>query len=394
MDVTVKNVPLRGHITAPPSKSDAHRALIFAALADAPTEIGLGEIGEDIAATIRCLTALGTEIERQGGSLLVTPASGAAAQPLFDCGESGSTLRFLLPVAAAISDKARFIGSGKLPQRPIGPLVSSLRAGGCAASSDTLPLELTGRLKAGVFELPGNVSSQFVSGLLMALPLLNGLSRIVISGPLESAAYADMTVSTLTSFGIELRALPDGYEVDGIQAFRSPGLYAVESDWSGAAFFMAANALGGSVEISGLNYASLQPDRAILELTRALPDSLDVSGFPDLFPVLSIMACAKRTDTLLHGAARLRLKESDRIRETARLIRDLGGSAQERDDALLIHGSGRLRGGITHSAGDHRIAMSAAVAAAICDSPVTIQGAEAADKSFPSFWEALSGLAE
>ena len=224
----------------------------------------------------------------------------------------------------------------------------------------------------------------------MALPGLGGNSRIVLTTPLESAAYMQMTVNTLQKFGVRIDNSPEGYGIPGGQRFASPGTYRVETDWSGAAFFVVANALGGNVAIGGLDPASSQPDKAIAALATALPAQLDVSAFPDLFPILAIRACAQNGDTLLHGARRLRIKESDRIRETCRLIHALGGRAEERPDALLVHGTGKLHGGACHSAGDHRIAMSLAIAAQLCEGETTIQGAQAVNISFPDFWFLLA----
>jgi len=392
MEVTIKNTPLSGEITAPPSKSDAHRALICAALADDPAVIKLSSTNEDIDATIACLKALGAEIEKAEHGLEVHPVKRTVKSPVLDCGESGSTLRFLLPVAAAIAKNARFEGRGRLPERPIGDILLSLEENGCSASGKRIPLSLQGCLKAGVFRIPGDVSSQFVSGLLMALPVLQGDSQIVLTTPLESAAYVDMTINTLKKFGVQIVRSAKGYSVPGCQTYRSPEEYEVEGDWSGAAFFEAANIIGGNVKISGLHADSAQPDKAIASFTKGLPDEVDVSAFPDLFPVLAVLACSKQGDTHLKGAARLRIKESDRIAETARMIKDLGGDVDAGEDFLLIHGKGRLQGGITDSANDHRIAMSAAIAAGICDEPVTVTGAEAVNKSFPGFWQEIKKL--
>ena len=392
MKVTVQNGALRGKLTVPSSKSDAHRALICAALSEASTLLIMDGGNEDIDATANCLEKMGAKIEKSAKGIKVSPMTDRAKAPNLDCGESGSTLRFLLPVAAATVEGARFSGRGRLPERPIGDILDALEENGCHISGLGLPLSVSGGLMAGEYKISGNVSSQFVSGLLIALPLLDGESRISLTSPLESAAYVDMTVNTLKRFGVKSSARGADYTVPGNQTFRSPGEYQVEGDWSGAAFFLAAGAIGGAVEVLGLGEYSAQPDKGILGFLKEMPDAVDVSGFPDLFPILAVLACAKRGDTLLQGAARLRIKESDRIAETARLVRDLGGSAEEGVDTLLIKGTGILCGGETQSAGDHRIAMSAAIAAGICQNPVTIHGAEAVNKSYPAFWDEIKKL--
>jgi 3-phosphoshikimate 1-carboxyvinyltransferase len=262
---------------------------------------------------------------------------------------------------------------------------------GCAADRGGLPLTLSGSLRAGEYTLPGNVSSQFITGLLLALSATKGGSRIRLTGALESPEYVKMTISTLRKFGAVIAETPDGYDISG-GALVSPGTYEVEGDWSGAAFFIAMTALGGRVAVIGLSDDSSQPDRAVARFASGLPDVIDVSGFPDIFPVLSVMACGKTGVTRLTGAARLRIKESDRIEACYRLITGLGGSCVQEPDALVVYGTGRLRGGAADSFNDHRIAMSAAVAAAICDESVTVTGAQAAKKSYGKFWDELDEL--
>ncbi|MCL2343797.1 MAG: 3-phosphoshikimate 1-carboxyvinyltransferase [Firmicutes bacterium] len=423
MDKTIPSGPRRGRVTAPPSKSDAHRALICAALCGAnpvgdgtptlPTVLKLGALNADIEATVRCLEALGVGVTRGDGTLTITPQSAGPqpirpVSPLLDCGESGATLRLMLPVATLLADNPRFIGAGRLPERPNAPLLDAMAANGCFSDSSTLPLTLSGTLRSGIYMLPGDVSSQYVSGLLLALSAVPGESEIRLTSPLESAAYVDMTIRTLSRFGVSVQRtvnneqLTTGYQLVGTRRagggapysgqLSSPGTYIVEGDWSGAACFVALNALGGDVTVDGLDMESAQPDRAILHLAEELPETLDISAFPDLFPVLSVLACEKIGTTTFTGGRRLRIKESDRIAATARLIAALGGRCEERPDALAVFGTGRLRGGIADSENDHRIAMAAAVAAAICQEPVTVRGAEAVNKSYPGFWDDLEGL--
>ena len=402
MLVTIQPRPLRGSIAAPASKSDAHRKLICAALAREETLLQLGGSNQDIDATVGCLRALGAEIEREGAYLRIRPIESVPEAPLLDCGESGSTLRFLLPVAAALCPRARFTGRGRLPQRPLGPLVEAMEAHGVRVSR-SWPLETEGLLQPGEYLLPGNVSSQYFTGLLMALPLLEGDSSISLTTPLESAAYVEITRHVLSLFGIRGELGPGG--IPGGQQYRSPGTLPVEGDWSGAAFFLCAGAIAGDVTVTGLDLASPQGDKAICSILRdfgarvdVLPDGLrvrpgslqgretDVSEVPDLAPVLAVTAAFCQGESRFTGAGRLRMKESDRISSVCSLLRSLGGQAQEEESAFSLPG-GLLRGGEVDGMGDHRIVMSAAVAACGCSQAVCIHEAEAAAKSYPGFWE-------
>lgn len=394
MTIRLTPRPLAGTVRAVSSKSHAHRALICAALAGAPLPAGGLDPSEDLAATYRCLAALD------------------GPEPVLDCGESGSTLRFLLPVAAMTADTARFTGRGRLPERPLGPLLEAMAAHGCRFTTDRVPLTVTGRLRGGAYTLPGNVSSQYISGLLLALPLARENSRIRLSSPLESAGYVALTLRTLRDFGVHVEQTQDGFLIPGGQRYTAPPAYTVEGDWSNAAFFLTAGALAGPVRVTGLRRDAGQGDRAIERLLKAFggravwedeaialengapfaPQRVDVADVPDLFPILAVAACACRGDTLLYNAARLRLKESDRIASTARLLVALGGRAEERPDALLIRGEGALRGGAVDGCGDHRIVMAAAIAAQLCREPVEIHGAEAVCKSYPRFFDDFTAL--
>lgn len=407
MTVVVTPAPLCGEIPAISSKSDAHRHLICAALADRPTRLHCPDTSEDIDATMRCLRQLGARIEREGGDITVSPppSGHTIGKASLDCGESGSTLRFLLPVAAALCGEAHFTGRGRLPQRPLGDLAAALGSNGAVCSSDHLPLSVGGQLKSGLFRLPGNVSSQYISGLLFALPLLAGDSEIRLSTALESAAYVDITLHVLGQYGIAVHRREWGFLVPGGQRYRSPGEAAVDGDWSNAAFFLAAGAIGRPVTVSGLKESSPQGDRRIVDLLRQFganvlvegdritvsPGALsgqeiDIAETPDLLPVLAVVAACAHGETRFFNGARLRLKESDRLSTTARMIRALGGWAQEDGDELLVRSCG-LRGGEADSFQDHRIAMAAAVAAIACAEPVTIARAEAVAKSYPGFFD-------
>lgn len=393
MIATVHPGRLSGAVRVPASKSAAHRALIAAALADAPTSIALDSTNRDIEATVGCLNALGAQIEPADGGLNVAPVRrGAVASAALDCGESGSTLRFLLPVAAALGIPARFTGRGRLPERPNAALADALRAHGAQVDSDALPTDVRGPIAGGAWTLPGDVSSQYVTGLLLALPLLKEDSEIALTTPLQSAAYVDMTLQTLKRFGIAAQPVESGWRVPGGQLFRSPGRIAVEGDWSAAAFWLAANAMGSDVRAEGLSDDTAQGDRAILSLLGR--HQIDASNVPDLVPALTVAAAARPGRTVITGAARLRLKESNRLAAVADLLRALGGRAEVLPDGLIIEGGHPLRGGTVDGRNDHRIVMAAAIAATAADGPVRITDAEAVEKSYPEFfrdYEKLGG---
>lgn len=378
MNVTITPGLLRGAITPPPSKSQAHRLLIAAALADGESRIEHLADSQDIQATRRCMAAL----KAPGEDL-----------PGLDCGESGSTLRFLIPVALALRGGGRFTGRGRLMARPQKPYFDLFDEKGIAYRQEDGVLTVQGRLTPGTFALPGDVSSQFVTGLLYALPLLEGDSRITLTTPLESRGYVDMTLEALERFGIRAEC-PDGrtLRVPGGQTYR-PCRAAVESDYSQAAFYYAANGLGGQVEILGLNPRSAQGDRCIvpyhMQLCGPGEAELDVSQCPDLVPPLAAHAALRQGITRIVNAARLRIKESDRLTAVTQVLTALGADVVEGADRLTITGQPEgLAGGVTvDSHNDHRIAMMAAIAATRCAAPVTIIGAECVAKSYPDFWE-------
>ncbi len=416
MDITLHHPTFSGRIAAPSSKSAAHRPMIAAAFADAPTRIALSGAGEDIAATAACLRAIGVEVREieSGAALQITPATSFLQNAVADCGESGSTLRFLVPVVGALGLTVKFLRRGRLPERPMEPLKSELaRHGVTLCDCEDGGLLVSGRLVAGNYSIAANVSSQFVTGLLFALSLLPEPSVLTLTGEIESAPYINMTLQTLADFGAAPTVLENGrvFRIPGCKAqpFHTPGEILTEGDYSGAAFPLAAGAIGKTpVTLTGLLPDSAQGDSAILALLREFGASvvldpasravtvspaplhgieIDAKQIPDLVPVLAVVACAAKGDTRITGAGRLRIKESDRIATTAALIRDLGGSVEELTDGLLIHGGKPLAGGTVSGAGDHRIVMSAAVAALLCEGPVTILGAEAVKKSYPLFFE-------
>jgi len=383
MIVRVHPGALSGRVPAIVSKSAAHRALLLAAVSDGPTRVSPEAHSEDIDATLGCLASLGACWEKAPGGMLVTPGARAPSGAA-DCFESGSTLRFLIPLAAALGAATRFTGRGRLPERPLGPLVGALTAHGCRFDGGSkLPFTVSGRLSGGEFRLPGDVSSQFITGLLMALPLAGG-GKILLTSPLESAGYVRMTVSAMAHFGVPVRSIDGGWAVPAGR-YHSPGALMVEGDWSSAAFFLAAGA-----KVTGLDEASAQPDRAILSMLKAFHApvrTLDVRETPDLLPILAAVAATTPGETRFTGAARLRIKESDRLRAMAEGIRGIGGDAVEEADGLIVRCERPPAGGEADAAGDHRIAMALAVAATRCRGPVILCGAEAVNKSYPAFFD-------
>ena len=399
--------PYAGKVCIPSSKSVAHRLLICAALGTEKTTLLIDGFSRDILATAKCLRALGAGIETNGRRIRVTPVQKPVSGGLLPCGESGSTLRFLLPVAGALGVSGYFKMEGRLPERPMQVYEDVLRAHGMEISRDGSWLHFGGQLRSGDYRLPGDVSSQYFSGLLMALPRLSGDSTVTAEGKLESAGYIRLTVDALMLSGVRVERNGQTWRIPGSQRFTLPGVLRAEGDWSNAAFFLCMGALSEQgVAVNGLNLSSSQGDMAVLDILRRFgasveasegavtvhraelrPVTIDAAPIPDLIPVLSVLACGAVGDTHIVNAGRLRMKESDRLQSTAALIRDLGGSVDELPDGLVIHGTGSLFGGAVDSCSDHRIAMSAAVAAGLCRESVTISGADCVRKSYPAFWE-------
>ena len=396
MNVTIAPAQLKGTVTPPPSKSQAHRLIIAAALSDGFCKLSNVDLSEDIQATLRCMRTLDADASADGtiirGADLVDGHEEPAPE-VMDCGESGSTLRFLIPVALALKGGGKFTGHGRLMERPQGPYFALFREKGIFYEQKDGVLTVRGKLTPGIYTLPGNVSSQFITGLLYALPLLEGDSQIVLTTDLESRGYVDMTLDALERFGVKA-------EYDGKRTFRVPGNQyyqhqnlAIEADWSNAAFWYGASFLGCPVEIGGLDPNSVQGDRAIAGFYEQMRGKdrleLDVSQCPDLVPPLAAMAALRAGETTaIVNAGRLRIKESDRLAAVTEVLNALGARVEEHEDHLVIRGREKLAGGVAVSGhNDHRIAMMAAIAAIRCEKPVTITGAECVKKSYPRFWE-------
>ncbi len=429
--------PLSGTIAAISSKSAAHRMLICAALSQAPCDIRCTTSSKDIEATISCLEALGARIARRGALIHVEPVEREAlvgAPVSLDCCESGSTLRFMLPVVCALGAQATIGGCGRLPERPLSPLREELEAHGMTLSAQGVwPVQAQGKLEGGAFVIPGNVSSQFVTGLLLALPLLEEGGSVRLLGRVESRPYIDMTLRVLSQFGVEVTESHGQVEVDGRvesttdfsvaggAVFKPQGELVVEGDWSNAAFWLCAGALGeGGVTVSGLDFGSAQGDKAILDILERFGATverdeaagqacvrpataglraieLDAGDVPDLVPVVSVVAACAMGTTRIYNAARLRIKESDRLETTSEMLERLGIDLEELPDGLSIHGRAAHPGNVFHGArvrshNDHRLAMSAAVAAGQSSGAVLIEDCQAVSKSYPAFFEDFARL--
>ena len=416
MKALIHSADLKGEIPAIASKSFAHRLLIASALADQPTVVHCPLRSEDILATVRVLKALGAEIVDHVDRFDVTPITksprGLQTNALLDCGESGTTARFILPIIAALGHGGALTGHGRLPQRPLSPLYDVLVDHGLKLSPQgTFPLTVEGQLVAGDYAIAGNVSSQFVGGLLFALSIIEGRSTLTLTESIESAPYIRMTLDVLRLFGVDVMVSDDErvYRIVGQKTLKSPRDVTVEADWSNAAFWLAAGAVGSKpITLSGITSQSSQGDRAVLEILSRLGAKvdqnmvartitvspaplkgqlIDAAQIPDLVPILSIVAaCADGTTTFVN-AGRLRIKESDRLETTGDMLRALGVEVEVLPEGLVVHGRGQFTSATISGANDHRIVMSAAIAALRADGVVTIDGAQAVRKSYPHFFD-------
>ena len=374
MDIILHPCPLSGSVTVIPSKSQAHRLLICAALADNATTLICPQTSRDMDATAQCLCALGATIDKTAEGYHIQPISQTPQKAVLDCHDSGSTLRFLLPIAGALGVDTLFQLEGRLPQRPLSPLWEEMERMGCSLSRPTPDtIRCQGKLKPGSYSIAGNVSSQFITGLLFAQSLIAGETSLEITGKLESKPYVDLTKAAMDLFQAP--------------RYHSPGTVTVEGDWSNGAFWLAAQSLGSNLTVSGLSETSVQGDRAaanwIPELTQE-KCTISAADIPDLVPILSV-AAAFGHGAVFTDIARLRLKESDRIASTIAMLEALGGQAEASQDTLTVYPA-KLYGGTVDSVNDHRIAMAAAIAATACTGDVVILGAECVEKSYPNFW--------
>lgn len=403
MDIKITPKKLRGEVTVPPSKSVAHRMVIAAALADGTSTISNLYPSVDILATMDCMRALGAKIDFEGDTAVIEGIKNIPDKAVLDCHESGSTLRFLIPVACALGVNAEFIGSGKLPERPITPFVEEFPKHGItfdfskAKSGCTLPCTVSGKLTSGSFEIDGGLSSQFITGLMLALPILDGDSEIVLTSKLNSKPYIDITLDVLRYFCCTIVENDNRFQIKENQHFR-PFSGAVEGDYSQAAFFYTANTLGSELNIGGLNENSSQGDMQIVRICEEFTNSgrkpfeIDGSDIPDLVPILTVLACFGKGTSRITNIARLRFKESDRLSVPAECLNAIGGKVTVHEDSLEIEGVTSLKGGEIDGHNDHRIPMSMAIAATMCEQPLIIRGAECVRKSFPNFFDVYRSL--
>lgn len=414
MDVRVRG-SLAGVVAPPPSKSQAHRLLICAALGSRDCRVACSALNDDLVATMNCLNSLGANIEYKDGCFSVTPVV-LKKNGVLDCGESGSTLRFLLSVAAVLGADATFVGKGKLPQRPNGALLDVLNAHGvvCERHNESLELPLTcsGVLQGGNYTLQGSLSSQYLTGLLFALPLAGHDSVIELQGDVTSQSYIEMTLDAVRSAGIRIENRGKLFKIEGGQGYALPQSVTVEGDWSSAAFWLVAGVTGKHpIKVCGMNSSSIQGDRYIVEHLRsmgafieecedgfvAMPShlfgcELDCMDTPDLVPILSVAAAVADGDTLFTNVGRLRYKESDRLAAMKSTLAAFGIQSEIGEDTLRVHGGKVSAAAEVDSFGDHRIAMSAAVLATLADGDTLIRDAGCVAKSYPSFFDDFASL--
>lgn len=422
---TLKITPSRlsGSVCVPSSKSMGHREIICAGLSGGTSLVDNISMSADMEATLRCLDALGIGFQqvpsaRVGRTALSINGSGSvrAERSIVDCGESGSTLRFMIPLGALCGEPLTFTGHGKLITRPLQAYYDIFDKQGLSyttAADGHLPLTVNGVLKSGAYELPGNVSSQFISGLLFALPLLEGDSVLTVTSALESQSYVDLTLSCLEKYGIVIEHENyHKYHIRGGQRYRG-GKNMVEGDWSQAAFWLVTGTLGGQITCTGLQAASLQGDRVVADIINCMGGKvtstaegnhtarpaatkgvvIDAADCPDIIPVLTVLAAVSAGTTKIINAGRLRIKECDRLAAMTSELNKLGASVTELSDGLVIEGRPEgLRGGCVEAWNDHRIAMSLAVASLVCQDAVIINGSECVQKSYPEFWQDFAAL--
>lgn len=389
----IKTDKLQGKVDAISSKSFAHRFLILASVADTDTTIIINEFSNDIMTTIDCLRNLGVEIEINENEVTVHPSFFQKDVSDINVNDSGSTFRFLLPLVSFLSQKTNIQCSGRLQDRPIKELVDQLKLSGLTFSEEKLPFTVDGTFHKIDFEFPGDVSSQYISAIMMIAPLIGGC-EIKLSSKLESTGYIKITQECLKLFGVDSEILLDKVIVKP-GALKSPGKIIVEGDWSNAAFFLCANALGADIKVENLKKDSVQADRKIVEFLEKIENNenyceIDISQTPDLFVILAVVLSQKCDKSVLKNAKRLRLKESDRIQSTYDMLKSFGVNCEIEGDNLVIYKS-EMKPAVVNSCDDHRIVMAAAIAS-IITKEVEIKDWQAVKKSYPSFFDEIERL--
>ena len=400
MVVTINPGKLKGEVSVPPSKSVAHRLIIAAALAKGESTITNIAMSKDITATLDAMRALGADITVNGNTAVIKGIQSPPRKATIDCCESGSTLRFLIPVACALGIETTFVGRGKLPQRPITPYLEELPKHGVEFDyHGTMPFTVRGKLQKGEYSISGDISSQFVTGLIFAMAVMEGDSRLTLTTPLQSKPYVDITADCLEKCGVSVGRAENSYLVKGgkLHGFEA----SVEGDYSQAAFFYVADSLGCSIDIKGLDEKSSQGDKKVVEICEEIVYNkngglnsfeLDCSDIPDLVPVLAVLASFCKGKSRIYNVGRLRIKESDRLDAVTKCLNALGGNVTQGEDFLEIEGMQSLGGGRVDCFNDHRIAMAMAVAAVRCTNPVILEGAQCVEKSYPDFFEVYKAL--
>lgn len=396
-DILIHPSKLTGQIDAISSKSFAHRALIMAALSNNPTNIYINEFSKDINVTIDGLKNLGVEIEKNKNYVKIIPPKEKIDQATIDMYESGSSLRFFTGVSSHFSKNTKIIGEKRLAQRPNLELINNLRKHGLEISADKIPYTIKGELKAGQFEFLENKSSQYITAIMLATSKLKGKTYIKLSEKPESIGYIDITRKVLKDFNVDVKKDKHSYIIENPE-IKSPKNYIVEGDWSNAAFFYGANLLGSKIKISNLDKNSLQKDREIVEICKKIKEckkegrelKIDISQIPDLCPIVAILLTSLDKTSYIVNGKRLRLKESDRLESTSKMLNDLGANCQILGDGLKI--SGKISGGVVDSFNDHRIVMAASIGSLLAKEDIIIKNYKAVNKSYPSFFKTFEKL--
>lgn len=402
MDIKISPNKLKGTVNVPSSKSITHRMLICAALSDGISVLSGVTMSKDIEATINALSQIGAEITVKDGMITVKGISFTSQAAVLDCNESGSTLRFMIPVVCALGITSVFKGKGKLPERPITPYLREFTSKGIEFDyKNTMPFTVSGKLTGGKYTLEGDISSQFITGLLFALPLCSEDSEIILSSPLQSKPYVDITIDCLKKFGIEINETGNGYFINGNQKYL-PFSSDIEGDYSQAAFYFVANALDSDIKIENLNDKSVQGDKKILEILSEIGYNknvndlkcfcVDVGDIPDLVPILTVLGCFCNGISKIANAGRLRIKESDRLEAIACVLNKLGGKVTVLNDELIIEPIDHFIGGTIDSFNDHRIVMAVSIASTKCNGEIIIKNANAVEKSYPEFFRDFNNL--